>query len=236
MKFKLTFITLLMTVSLLQVFGQERTNREKLVFVKTSPILSKATGWAYNTILGEWISYKNFISDDKSYKTDKTFEEKHFSYFPNFLNMQSKTVTYKGITYYVLIVESWDKKCDYSTSVTVCYPFKKTEGYIFTKEEYQKLINFDALMEIKTKYFVELGSKYEKYDETKFLDLIQNKLSEEKNDNSTEYLFKIMKSKEGAIRFFLPGDSFFLYKIHDFDFEKKYFETDFESFTKLIIK
>ena len=53
MKFKLTLITLLMTGSLLQVFGQERVNRKKLSFDTTSETLLKATGWAYNSTLGE---------------------------------------------------------------------------------------------------------------------------------------------------------------------------------------
>jgi hypothetical protein len=52
-----------------QVFGQERTNREKLSFVTSSENkLSKATGWAYNTALGEWVDYENVISDDKDFK------------------------------------------------------------------------------------------------------------------------------------------------------------------------
>ena len=55
MKTKLTIIAILLTSSLLYVFAQERINREKLSFDMTSGTLSKATGWAYNSTLGEWI-------------------------------------------------------------------------------------------------------------------------------------------------------------------------------------
>jgi hypothetical protein len=236
MKFKLVLITLLMTGSLFQVFGQERTNREKLSFDTTSGTLSKATGWAYNSTLGEWIDYENVISDSKDYKDKyKSLQGQWMMsrISQNFQKVQTKTVTYKGTIYYVLIVEKWSGRYEYPSIQEDWYTFKQTIGYIYTKEEYQKLMNLDTLVELKTKYMVNMGSKYEKYDETKFLDLIQTELSQEKSKYSSEYTFPIMKSKEGAIRFYLP-DSFSSYS--KYDFEKKYFETDFESFTKIILK
>lgn len=236
MKFKLVLITLLMTGSLFQVFGQERTNREKLSFDTTSGTLSKATGWAYNSTLGEWIDYENVISDSKDYKDKyKSLQGQWMMsrISQNFQKVQTKTVTYKGTIYYVLIVEKWSGRYEYPSIKEDWYTFKQTIGYIYTKEEYQKLMNLDTLIELKTKYMVNMGSKYEKYDETKFLDLIQTELSQEKRKYSSEYTFPIMKSKEGAIRFYLP-DSFSSYS--KYDFEKKYFETDFESFTKIILK
>ena len=78
-----------------------------------------------------------------------------------------------------------------------------------------------------------MGSKYEEYDEIIFLDLIQTELSEEKSKYSDEYTFPVMKSKEGAIRFYLP-DNFL--SNSKYDFKKKYFETNFESFEKIVLK
>ncbi|MCD6365901.1 MAG: hypothetical protein J7L46_00015 [Bacteroidales bacterium] len=236
MKFKLTLITLLITGSLLQVFGQERTNREKLSFNTTSGTLSKATGWAYNSTLGEWIDFENVISDSKDYKDKyKSLQGERMmsGISQNFQKVQIRTVTYKGTTYYVLMVYKWDGQYEYPSIQEDWYTFKQTIGYIYTKEEYQKLLNIESLVELKTQYMVSIGSKYEKYDETKFLDLIQTELSQKASKYSYEYTFPVMKSKEGAIRFYLP-DSFSTYSKYDFD--KKYFETDFENFTKIILK
>ena len=236
MKIKLTLITLLLTGTLFQVFGQERTNREKLGFDTISGILTKATGWANNSTLGEWIDYENVISDSKDYK-DKykslqgAYMMSHIN--QNFQKVLTKTLNYKGKTYYVLIVDKWNGRYEYPSIRENWYEFKQTIGYIYTTEEYQKLLNLEKLVELKTRYMVSIGSKYEKYDETVFLDLIQTELSKEKSKYSPEYNFPIMKSKEGAIRFYLP-ESFTSYS--KYDFEKKYFEIDFDSFTKIIIK
>ena len=235
-KFKLSLITFVMVLSVLQVFGQERSNREKLNFESTSGTLIKATGWAYNNILGEWIDYENVISEDKDYKVKyKSLQGGYMMsrFNQNFQKVQTKTVTYKGTTYYVLIVEKWNGRYEYPSIRKDWYEYQETIGYIYTKEEYQKLLNIESLVELKNQYTVSMGSKYEKYDETKFLDLIQTELSKEKSKYSTEYIFPIIKSQEGAIRYYLP-ESFS--KNSKYDFEKKYFETDFESFNKIILK
>ena len=236
MKFKLALITLLLSGSLAQVFGQERTNREKLNFETTSGTLSKAIGWANNVTLGEWIDYENVISDSKDYK-DK-YKSLQGAYMmsntnQNFQKVQTKTFTYKETTYYVLIVDKWSGRYEYPSIKKDWYEFKQIIGYIYTKDIYQKLLNIESLMELKTKYMVSMGSKYEKFDEAVFLDLIQTELSKEKSKYSSEYTFPIMKSKEGSIRFYLP-ESFSTYS--KYDFNKKYFEADFESFAKIIIK
>lgn len=236
MKIKLTLITLLMTGTLFQVFGQERTNREKLSFDAVSGILSKATGWANNSTLGEWIDYENVISDDKDYKVKYKSLQGGFMMSrisQNFQKVETRTVIYKGSTYYLLLVDKWSGEYQYPNIREDWYTFKQTIGYIYSKEEYQKLLNIESLVELKTQYVVAMGSKYEKYDEIQFLDLVQTELSTEKSKYSTEYTFPIMKSKEGAIRFYLP-DSFSTYS--KYDFEKKYFETDFENFNKMILK
>jgi len=236
MKFKLALFTLLMTVSLLQVFAQERTNREKLSFNRTSETLLKATGWAYESTLGEWVDYENVISNDKVYK--EKYKSLQGAYMmsrihQNFQKVKTSTVSYKGTIYYVLIVNKWSGAYDYPSIQEDWNTFKQTIGYIYTNEEYQKLMNIDTFLELKTQYAVYSGSKYQEDDEIKFLDLIQTELAREKSKYSTEYTFPIIKSKEGAIRFYLP-ENFSSYS--KYDFEKKYFETDFESFSKIILK
>jgi hypothetical protein len=225
-----------MTVTLFQVFGQERTNREKLNFDTASGILSNATGWANNSTLGEWIDFENVISDDKDYKVKyKSLQGDYMMsrISQNFQKVETRTVIYKGTTYYIIIVDKWNGEYEYPSIREDWYTFKQTIGYIYSKEEYQKLLNIESLVELKTKYAVRIGSKYEKFDEIKFLDLIQTELSTEKSKYSPEYTFPVMKSKEGAVRFYLP-DNFSTYS--KYDFEKKYFETDVENFTKIILK
>ena len=211
-----------------------RTNREKLSFSSTSGTLSKAVGWSYNSTLGEWIDYENVISDSKDYK-DKykslsgEYMMSHIS--QNFQKVQTRTVTYKGTIYYVLIIDKWSGRYEYPSIQQDWYEFKETIGYIYTKDEYQKLLNIETLVELKTRYEVSIGSKYEKYDEIKFLDLIQTELSQEKS--SSEFTFPVKKSKEGAIRFYLPENFSYFEK---YNFEKKYFESDYNNFDKIILK
>ena len=69
-KFSIFFF--LLTISL-PGFTQERVNRPKLKFEASSDTLTKATGWAYNETLGEWIDYENTISDEIKQKNQYSF-------------------------------------------------------------------------------------------------------------------------------------------------------------------
>ena len=90
--------------------------------------------------------------------------------------------------------------------------------------------NIDTVIELVTK-----KSVYQiiKYDEREFLDLIHTEILKEENSYDRNITFPIMKSAEGAIRFYVPK-SFSSY--FGYDFEKKYFETDTANFSRLIIK
>ena len=235
---KTTFLSFLMMLSILKVYGQERTNREKMVFDKTSGILSKSTGWSNNTTIGEWVDYENVIENNKDYKTKyKTLQGSYMmsQREQSFTQVYTKTTSYKGIEYFVLIVEKWSGEYKYPSLKQDWFEYKQTIGYIYTKEEYQKLLNINSPtpIEIKTKHSVSMGDKYEKYDETLFLDLIQTELSKTPSSYSSDYIFPIMKSKEGGIRFYLPHYNFSFSK---YDFSKEYFETDYDNFSKIIIK
>lgn len=60
--------TLFLLLSTLLSFGQDRVNRQKISFDTTSQVLLKATGWDYNSSIGEWVDYNNVICGDKAYK------------------------------------------------------------------------------------------------------------------------------------------------------------------------
>jgi hypothetical protein len=218
--------------------GQERINKEDLKFDKKSKLLTKATGWEYNASYGKWIDYKNFISQNTAYKEGLHSTRNLMSNAKQqFINIQTKSVIYKGTEYFVLIIEKWNGEIvnDYYENHIreIWKPFRQTFGYVFSKEEYQKLHNIENLIELKTKYMVSIGTEREKYNETKFLGLIQTALEEEKSENSFEYIFSVLKSTEGSIRFYLPNSSSFNPK---YDFDKRYFETSLKDFSKIIVR
>lgn len=218
-------------------FGQDRVNREKLSFLDKSNQLTTAVGWSYNTTLGEWIDYNNVIEDDKSYK--EKYKSLQGSYMmshstQNFISIQTKTLVYKDIKYYVLLVEKWDGHYKYPNIKEDWRIYKTMYGYIFTEIEYNKLNNINGVMNLETQYMVFMGPYYEKYDEIVFLDKIQTNLSSEKSKYIFTYTFPIKKTETGDIRFYVPNCS--SYDKVKADFEKEYFETTFDNFSKFIIK
>ena len=224
---------------LFQVNAQSRVNRAKLSFNSSSEILDKAMGWKYNNELGEWVGYDNVISDDKKYQTD--YKSLQGGYMmskveQNFLNIQTKSVIVKDKTYYVVMVEKYEGRYEYPSIYEDWYYWKQTNGYIFTKDEYSKLLNFENEVSIETNLFVELGSSYEKYDESKFIALIQTELNSYKSNYSKKYSFPVIKTtteNEEVIRFYLP-ENFSSYSKPNF--ENKYFETSISDFNKIILK
>jgi hypothetical protein len=232
---KLVLVLIVSICFLTKGFSQERVNREKLSFGKCSGILVKATGWAYNAKFGEWIDYENVISANKDFKEKHQILQGEWMMSritQNFLKLQFKKLTFNGATYYVFIVERWSGGYEYPTLELDWYTFKEYVGYIYSEDEYQKLSNIESLVELKTLHKVSLGSKYDNFNEIKFLDLIQTELTTELSGYPVEYTFPIMKSKEGFIRFYIP-ERFSTYS--NYDFENKYFETDLENFSKLFL-
>ena len=81
-------------------YSQARKNRPEIKFENQSEVLSKATGWSYNSTLGEWIDHENVISDKKRIYGPSRF-------YQNFIEMQFKTIVTNNEKYYVLIVQRW---------------------------------------------------------------------------------------------------------------------------------
>lgn len=231
---KFSFFFFLLTISL-PGFTQERVNRPKLKFEASSDTLTKATGWAYNETLGEWIDFENVISNDKKYKEEyasldismRSYTKQNF----NFINF--KQLTFKGLKYYILTINQYSGKYTYPEVYIDWNHFEHTVGFIFTENEFQKLNKIDSITELKTKIKISVGSKYEQYNETLFLDLIQTALNTETTEYAPTYLFPVMKSKEGMIRFYLPDD---FSKYNSYNFDSAYFEVDPKSFSKIILK
>lgn len=229
---------ILVSLISLNLTGQERVNRVKLTFQKESEILENAVGWAYNSTLGEWIDYNNVISDNKDYK-DK-FKNLQGGYMmskkpQNFIKIQTKSILFNRIEYYVVIIDKWEGRYKYPSLSEGYYQYKKIIGYIFSKEEYKKLHRIENIIKLTTKHIAEMNLSYEDYDEIKFLDKIQTELQKKEKEYSPVYTFPIMKSKEGNIRFYIP-EYFSDYFFSKYDFDKKYFETSIDNFSKIIIQ
>lgn len=238
---KVMMMTLMMCLMTMVSFGQDRVNREKLSFLDKSNQLTTSVGWSYNTTLGEWVDYNNVIENNKSYK--EKYKSLQGSYMmshitQNFISIQTKTLIYKDIKYYVLLVEKWNGDYKYPNIREDWRKYKTMYGYIFTETEYNKLNNINGVVNLETQYMVSMGSYYEKYDEIVFLDKIQTNLSFEKSKYSSTYTFPIKKTESGDIRFYIPN-SFSTSQYSSYnkvDFEKEYFETTFDNFSKFIIK
>jgi len=214
--------------------GQDRTNREKLSFDKESEILTKATGWYYNSEIGEWVDYKNVLCSDKDYKTKypSLLGEYMMSHrYQNFISIQTKTVLHRSNEYYVLIVNKWRGEYEYPSIREDWESYKVTFAFIFSPEEFFKLYNINEEVELRTNRVAVLGSKYKSFTESKFLDLIQNEIMKQVSSFSGSYKFPVRKAEDGSIRFLLPNTygSFIKY-----DFDRGYFETDFENFAQIL--
>jgi hypothetical protein len=219
------FKLLLFLVTLSSVlYGQERVNRPKLKFEACSDTLSKAIGWAYNETLGEWVDFENSISDDKNIKKNYSICDLCYK-GQNFLKLYTKSTFYKETKYYIFIVE----KCASSFNLDV----KKVTGYIFNNEEYQKITNIENIVELKSCGRVTVINYANSFDENVFLDLIQSEIIKEDKEYSPHYIFPLLKSKEGMIRFCLPD---FFSNYFPYNFDKAYFEVDPKSFSKIILK
>jgi hypothetical protein len=275
---KLVFI-LAMAVIGSVVFGQARTNAEKPQFLPVqSEILTKATGWAYNESLGEWIDYDNMISSDKGYKVQITallgtpymFSRED----QNFISIQTRMFTYKGINYYLLIVIKWVGSYTYPSIYEGWSYDEDMTGYIFSIDEFEKLKNINGLATLKAIGGAG-GGKGRKYNDAAWLDSIQSifiggvvkqsgdsfdklqKASEELQQilnmyydipesskrtdepEETGYIFPVLKSEEGNIRFCIPSyvgrsDKNPFYG-SPFNFNKGYFEITPEEFSKITI-
>ncbi|MCL2028583.1 MAG: hypothetical protein FWG79_08900 [Bacteroidales bacterium] len=114
--------------------------------------------------------------------------------------------------------------------------------YVFTEDEYSKIYDLKNITELKSNHSVYINSNIQSYDDANFLDLIQNRLQEKESRYKVEYQFPIMISEDGNVRFLLPNTyrgvkyEWFSDTNGFLDFDKAYFETDLENFSKIILQ
>jgi hypothetical protein len=224
-------------------FSQSRVNQTKPQFLpEQSEILTSAIGWAYNKSIGEWIDYENVISPEKRYKT----EFSSLSGTPymrsqenqNFISMQTRMFTYENKSYYLLMVIKWVGWYKYPRIHQDWEYAEDMVGYIFSPEEYNKLNNINGLVGLRPIGGAG-GGAGRKYDDNALLDSIQSILMESTVPGETGSIFPVLKSEEGDIRFCVPRyvgtQDKDPYYDSPFNFNRGYFETSPEEFSKIII-
>lgn len=238
---KKVFLLAILAIASFSSNGQDRVNRTKLSFNQSSQIFNDAIGWSYNSILGEWIDYKNVVSSDNSYKEKyKSLQGKYLMSNSSFKfnSLQIRTIIFNDVKYYILVHDAWVGRYKYPSIRQDWIEYKKVTGFIFDESEYENFKNYKI---VNFSRRVEYDLEFEDYTETKFLDLIQTELSKEKTQAQIKYEYKwgmmIEKTKDGKIRFLTPTIlSLFENKKYStamYDFTKMYFETDDSNFNKL---
>lgn len=215
-------------------YAQKRVNEQKLVFEAHSKEMTKATGWAYNEEIGEWIENENFISSQPKYllkgKKNAKFRMSHTH--QNFLSIQTKALTYRDTPCYALIIERYDGEYDGIQREEYWIRWKQTYAYLFTKEEYTKLGQIRDSVKLWTNRMVTMDGR-EKQDEQVFLNKIRSSLSSKVVTTlRNNYLFNVMRTKEGAIRFLLPETEIYT---RFRPFKNRYFEAPVKEFYKIIL-
>ena len=228
-------------------YSQPRVNRKSLTFEKSTKIITRAKGWSYNSTLGEWLEYDNVLSSDKGYKERyKALQGKWMmaKTKQNFISLQAHEFSFNDTEYCILIVNKWKGKYKYQALERDWYEYKALDGYIFLKNEYLKILNFDKELFLNTPRSVFMDFSDGDFNESKLFARIHTAMLEEIGQYfSTLHTFPMYKSDEGDIRFYLPEKSkevrrrFFPPNLfggyENADFHNAYFELDAITFLKL---
>lgn len=218
-------IFLIVSVAL---FSQDRINRPDYAFIKSSEGITKATGWSYNETEGKWIDYQNVINKKSGLITTPYMMSQTDR---NIISLSTKTIDFEGKTYFIVVLHRHSGEYKYPEIKEDWMTYEKKTGYIYTAQEYSKLLNLADSVEIFTNQYVSVDNYVKKFDDNVF---IANLIGEiQKPTKTTGLVFKVLKAKDGSIRFHTPWIS---HKRFPLDLSKEYFESTAEEFNKLIVK
>jgi hypothetical protein len=153
-----------------------------------------------------------------------------------FNDITIKTLTYNDTKYFALIINKWRGRYRYPSIREDWQTYLYTIAYLMEEIEYKKLVNYN---EPKFKYVIEYDQEFETYDETKFLDLIQTKITTKKSNyggNEYDWILPIKKIND-KVRFLSPTLVGLIRSKHwapHYNMEKEYFETNVNNFNKLL--
>jgi hypothetical protein len=226
---KLLFSMLLSVFTLTNTQAQERVNRDKCTFSTTSTPIDNVSGWAYNKEKGQWIEFRNMISDD-TYDNYPSLKETnyHKSRSMNFKTIVFKTFIHNNETFYVLIVDEIKGRYKYPSIQEDWYEYKSLTAYVFNKAEFEKIKNYQSAKPL----FSVGGSLYDyKEGESVLLDKIQTEF--QNNGARRSFTFQVMKTEDGVNVRFRNPEYVSTYSSND-NFQKNYFEVSVEVFNQFL--
>jgi len=156
----------------------------------------------------------------------------------NFISLQTKTFIYKGEKYFALVINKYSGRYKYPAIKEDWMPYKQTNVFVFSSNEYSKLYNLTKNTLLETTY-ADYGTsdKFESDDTVLFniISRLENKSIVDKiESDDLTYKFYVKLSDPTTVKFLLPIPRFSSYKISEIT--DKYFETSLENFNKFIIK
>lgn len=236
MKRKITLImTIIITISVMNVNAQSRTNKTIIEFKSESSKLTSATGWGKNEKTGKWIENKNVIDDQEV----KSYWVSHLS--QNFKWLQFSTLTHNGTDYHVFLYERLGGEYKYKSIREDWEADKRTYFFILTTEQYE---NIKTQIELKSGENIKLTSKMTGYISDRFkilggehlynqenlLAKITNTIEKPSYSESCFVLNSQTADGVNILRFRLPESCYSAEK----NIETKYFEVKLSEFKTML--
>ena len=174
--------------------------------VKSSTVVSDFVGWAYDGTNEKWSGYYNCICGfyKNNNKVPKRLPPDDMALFNNMLSLQIKKVNFEGEDYYLLLVPFYAGKYRYPTIEEDWYSKKITDVYVFTKDEYDKLMNLnETLTEVLSINKTRFGDGIEFQSYYKTLSAAMNHIFENKKNllSGNKSKFYLKKENSKTIRF-----------------------------------
>lgn len=215
------------------VSAQVRTSSEVISYIDQSESFTSATGWYYDSKYEEWIDNPNAICE-KEYKSSWDEWVAQSRGIQNFKNFKFCSVEYNGKKYYILRIEYYEGYYRYPNIRDGWTSRTLTGLFLYSENDYNKLKSLETMangssITLNTLYYC-AAILYPDEKEKELLVDIQNFIKQGAKSSVAYKPFKIYKSTEGDIRFYLPNSK------TNANFNKYYFETTVPELSKIIIK
>lgn len=207
--FALIYVACLYTP--LFVYGQARVDKGVTIMcISESPEMRGATYWRYDETLRKWDSVGCWSS------------------------IKTKTIKVSDSTYYAIYVENHGTNDEYPYK-----PYTETKVFVFPYSEYSKLYSISDRAEIFTHIYYHSENTLSSEQELLFWGRLQTEIEQYENYrvSPTKYVFRVIKSAEGKLRFTLPEEDREVYS--EFErgaLEKWYYEVSVEDFSKFLLR
>jgi hypothetical protein len=217
-----------LVVSSLHLTAQDRVNAKYIEFEHVSDTLKTAIGWKFDDRSEKWAENENTLYRE-SRKSDRD-DPLNSMGDQNFIYIVTNSVTVGKEKVYVIFVNEHGSYYKYPALKEGVVFTKRSTAYVITESEFRKLdkIEKGKVTEVKVKQDVGV----DKNNPDSYRNALTKAITE-KPKYKSEMTFRVTRSEDGSIRFTLPGR---FSKYSDYGFDKGYFETDDENFSRIILK